>query len=229
MSLLELRNLVRSHRSPEGQREVVLELDSFSLEPSEQVAIAGGSGSGKTTFLNVIAGILRPDSGEVLFDGTDLAQASEGARDAFRARHMGYVFQTFQLLEGYTALENVLLGMLFGPGADREHARALLERLGLGERLNHRPSQLSIGQQQRVALARALANRPQLVLADEPTGNLDPRRGREALALIRELCVEHGAALLLVSHDEGVLAQFDRVVQFSDLNTAACAQAEESA
>ena len=229
MSLLELRNLVRSHRSPEGQREVVLELDSFSLEPSEQVAIAGGSGSGKTTFLNVIAGSLRPDSGEVLFDGTDLAQASEGARDAFRARHMGYVFQTFQLLEGYTALENVLLGMLFGPGADREHARALLERLGLGERLNHRPSQLSIGQQQRVALARALANRPQLVLADEPTGNLDPRRGREALALIRELCAEHGAALLLVSHDEGVLAQFDRVVQFSDLNTAACAQAEESA
>ena len=229
MSLLELRNLVRSHRSPEGQREVVLELDSFSLEPSEQVAIAGGSGSGKTTFLNVIAGILRPDSGEVLFDGTDLAQASEGARDAFRPRHLGYVFQTFQLLDGYTALENVLLGMLFGPGADREHARALLERLGLGERLNHRPSQLSIGQQQRVALARALANRPQLVLADEPTGNLDPRRGREALALIRELCVEHGAALLLVSHDEGVLAQFDRVVQFSDLNTAACAQAEESA
>jgi len=229
MALLELRNLVRSHRSPDGEREVILDLEHFTLEPEEQVAIAGGSGSGKTTFLNVIAGILRPDSGEVLFGGEDLARASEGRRDAFRARHMGYVFQTFQLLEGYTALENVLLGMLFGPGADREHARELLVRLGLADRLNHRPSQLSIGQQQRVALARALANDPRLVLADEPTGNLDPRRGREALALIRELCAERGAALLIVSHDEKVLAQFERVVQFSELNRAACAAAEESA
>jgi ABC-type lipoprotein export system ATPase subunit len=129
-------------------------------------------------------------------------------------------------------LENVLMpGRIAGVSvADlRPRAEEVLDLLGLGGLEVKNANELSGGQKQRVAIARALMNRPALVLADEPTGNLDPRRGREALALIRELCAEHGAALLLVSHDEGVLAQFDRVVQFSDLNTAACAQAEESA
>src|SRR5690606_31877740 len=132
----------------------------------------GTSGSGKTTFLNLIAGILRADSGRVLVDGEEMTGRSESARDALRARTLGYVFQTFNLLQGYTAVENVLLGMLFGKGADRAYAEHLLERVGLADRMAYRPSQLSVGQQQRVAVARALANRPKLVLADEPTGNL---------------------------------------------------------
>jgi putative ABC transport system ATP-binding protein len=145
---------------------------------------------------------------------------SEAARDRFRARNVGYVFQTFNLLQGFTALENVELGSAFGRGRDRVFARELLVRLGLAERLSHRPAQLSVGQQQRVALARALANRPRLVLADEPTGNLDPQLASEALAITRELCREVGAALLLVSHDRDVLAQFARAVDLADVNRA---------
>jgi len=220
MALLELRDLVKTYRSPEGELQTVLDVPAFELGDEEQVGIAGTSGCGKTTFLNVVAGILRPDSGRVLLEDTDLASVGEALRDRIRAQSMGYVFQTFNLLEGYSALENVLLGMLFGPGPDRGFARELLEELGLGHRLNHRPSQLSIGQQQRVALARALANRPRLVLADEPTGNLDPAHAKEALGLLRGLCRDHGAALLLVSHDQQVLADFDRVVSFTELNRA---------
>jgi putative ABC transport system ATP-binding protein len=145
----------------------------------------------------------------------------EPARDRLRAEKLGYIFQTFNLLQGFTVLENVLLGMSFGPrGADRADARAVLERVGLGHRLGHFPRQLSTGQQQRVAVARALANRPRLVLADEPTGNLDARHAGEALALIREVCREQGAALLLVSHDEGVLGQFALRRDFAELNQA---------
>ena len=220
MALLEVSQLRKDYRSPDGELHRILDVPAFEMEAGAQVAVAGSSGSGKTTFLNVIAGIRRPDSGSVAIDGTDLARLSESQRDAFRATHMGYVFQTFNLLEGYTALENVLLGMLFGPGGDRALACSLLEELGLGNRLRHRPSLLSIGQQQRVALARALANHPRLVLADEPTGNLDPLQGREALRLIREMCRTHDAALLLVSHDPRVLDDFDEVVRFDELNRA---------
>jgi ABC-type lipoprotein export system ATPase subunit len=130
------------------------------------------------------------------------------------------VFQTFNLLQGFSALENVALGMMFGKGEDDGFARALLERVGLKDHLRHKPAQLSVGQQQRVAVARALANRPGLVLADEPTGNLDHVRSAEALKLIRELCRENGATLLLVSHDRGVLGQFERVEKLRELNRA---------
>lgn len=181
----------------------------------------GPSGSGKTTLLNIIAGILQPDSGTVSIAGTNTTNLPEAARDRHRARHLGYVFQTFNLLHGYSALENVLLGMMFGQGSDAQVAQSLLERVGLGNRLKHRPSQLSVGQQQRVAVARALANRPQLVLADEPTGNLDRRHGHDALMLIRDVCRDQGAALLLVSHDPEVLGAFERVEDLSVLNHAA--------
>ncbi len=216
--MLEVLDLKKAYRSPDGEEQVVLDIPRFALGAKEQVALMGTSGSGKTTLLNVIAGILRPDSGKVLFEGEDLAALSESARDKHRARNVGYVFQTFNLLQGYTALDNVLLGMMFGPGADRAFAKELLDELGLGDRLKYRPSQLSVGQQQRVALARALANRPKLVLADEPTGNLDPRYAQEALELIQRLCAEHDAALLLVSHDEKVLARFERSETLEDLN-----------
>jgi putative ABC transport system ATP-binding protein len=150
-----------------------------------------------------------------------MAALVEPKRDRLRAEKLGYIFQTFNLLQGYTVLENVLLGMSFGPGVDRVQARAVLERVGLGDRLAHYPRQLSTGQQQRVAVARALANRPKLVLADEPTGNLDRRNATEALALIRETCRESGAALLLVSHDEAALAQFEHVKDFAEINRCA--------
>jgi ABC-type lipoprotein export system ATPase subunit len=149
-----------------------------------------------------------------------MAALPESGRDRLRAAKLGYIFQTFNLLQGFTVLENVVLGMAFGRGIDRAHARIVLERVGLGTRLHHYPRQLSTGQQQRVAVARALANRPKLVLADEPTGNLDRRNGAEALALIRETCRENGAALLLVSHDEAVLAAFANVRDFSEINKA---------
>ena len=154
-------------------------------------------------------------------DGTEMTALSEPKRDRLRAAKLGYIFQTFNLLQGYTVLENVVLGMSFGPrGADRAHAREVLARVGLGHRLDHFPPQLSTGQQQRVAVARALANRPRLVLADEPTGNLDRKHAGDALALIREVCREHGAALLLVSHDELVLGQFESRRDFAEINQA---------
>ena len=215
--------MLKRLRSPEGEASPIVDVARFSVAEGQQLALRGASGSGKTTFLNLIAGILRPDAGRIAVAGTDIAALSEAARDALRARTMGYVFQTFNLLQGYTALENVLLGMIFGPGPDAAFARQLLDRVGLKNRMRYRPNQLSVGQQQRVALARALANRPRLVLADEPTGSLDPHHAREALGLLRELCTESGAALLLVSHDPGVLAHFDEVQDFDALNRASSA------
>jgi ABC-type lipoprotein export system ATPase subunit len=197
---------------------LVVDVAEFSLEAGAQVALRGESGSGKTTFLHLLAGILAPDRGRIELAGQDMAALGEAARDRLRAETIGYIFQTFNLLQGHTVLENVELGMAFGRGVDRARAEALLRRVGLGDKLGHFPRQLSTGQQQRVAVARALANHPKLVLADEPTGNLDARNSREALALIREVCRENGAALLMVSHDEGVLAQFENVRDFSDLN-----------
>ncbi len=220
MPLLEISSLKKSFRGPEGLQAIV-DVPRFELAEKAQVALAGESGSGKTTLLHLIAGILAPDGGSIKLDRLELATLSEAERDRVRAQNIGYIFQTFNLLPGYTCLENVLLGMSFGSGTDREFAEQLLKRVGLGDRLNHYPRQLSTGQQQRVAVARALANRPKLVLADEPTGNLDHANAREALKLIRETCRENGAALLLVSHDRDTLAGFEPVVQLADINVAA--------
>ncbi len=221
MPLLEVRELRKSFRPPDGEPQPVLDIATLDLDEGEQVALEGRSGSGKTTLLHSIAGILRPDGGTVRIGGADVTAMGESERDGFRARNIGYVFQSFHLLQGYTALENVLLGMVFGAGADGTRAESLLRDLGLGDRLHHRPRMLSVGQQQRVALARALAGRPRLVLADEPTGNLDAAAARGALELVRGACAEHGAALLLVSHDREILAGFPRVLRLADLNRAA--------
>ena len=219
--MLAVTDLKKSFVSPEGERVDIVDVASFELAAGAQVALRGESGSGKTTFLNLIAGILAPDSGRVVIDGEEMTALTEPRRDRLRAAKLGYIFQTFNLLQGYTVMENVVLGMSFSPrGADRAHARQILERVGLGHRLDHFPGQLSSGQQQRVAVARALANRPKLVLADEPTGNLDRKHARESLGLIGEVCREHGAALLLVSHDESVLSLFDLRQDFLDLNRA---------
>jgi putative ABC transport system ATP-binding protein len=207
---LAIRNLAHSFLSPDGESLPVIDLPRLELAGGEQVALHGPSGSGKTTLLHLIAGILEADAGEIRIGGEPMTGRSEVQRDRLRAAAIGYVFQTFNLLQGYTALENVLLAMALAGRVAEARARALLDRVGLAQRLDHRPAQLSVGQQQRVAVARALANRPALVLADEPTGNLDPANARGALALIREVCHESGSALLLVSHDRDVLADFAR-------------------
>jgi putative ABC transport system ATP-binding protein len=225
MPLLEVSRLKKSFRAPDGTTCTVIDVPHFALEERSQVALQGESGLGKTTLLHLIAGILKPDSGRICLAGQDLTALDEPRRDRVRAMSLGYIFQTFNLLPAFTCLENVLLGMSFGPGPDLSFAKALLERVGLGGRLGHRPRQLSTGQQQRVAVARALANRPKLVLADEPTGNLDSASARDALKLIRDACAENGAALLLVSHDLEVLAQFEHVVALADLNRAAAVAA----
>ena len=220
--MLDVTDLKKSFLSPEGKRVGIVHVPAFSIGAGEQIALRGESGSGKTTFLNLIAGILAADAGRVRIDNAEMTALTEPQRDRVRAEKLGYIFQTFNLLQGYTVLENVMLGMSFGPrGADRAHAREVLGRVGLGHRLNHFPRQLSTGQQQRVAVARALANRPQLVLADEPTGNLDRKHARESLALIREVCREQRAALLLVSHDELTLSEFEGVRNFGEINAAA--------
>jgi putative ABC transport system ATP-binding protein len=219
-TLLEIVSLKKSFVAPDGARHNIVDVAEFSLPAGKQLALAGESGSGKTTFLNLIAGILRPDSGTIRFGDALVSSLSEPERDRFRALNIGYIFQAFNLLQGYTSVENVLLGMSFGAGSDRGFAEKLLIRVGLRERLNHRPRQLSSGQQQRVSIARALANRPKLVLADEPTGNLDHKNARESLALIREACHGNGAALLFVSHDREALGQFENTKDFHELNQA---------
>src|SRR6478609_3102838 len=218
MALLQLSGLAKAYPLPGGGVHRVVHVNEFSLAAGAQLALRGESGSGKTTFLHLIAGILAPDAGRIALAGRDVAALGEAARDRVRAESIGYIFQTFNLLQGHTVLENVEFGMAFGRGVDQAHATALLQRVGLGDKLGHFPRQLSTGQQQRVAVARALANKPKLVLADEPTGNLDRKNSREALALIREVCRENGAALLLVSHDEEVLKQFENVRDFATLN-----------
>ena len=218
MPLLELKELRKSYASPEGTRCEVLDVHEFQLEAAQECALEGSSGSGKTTLLHLIAGLILPDQGQVLLEGEDLCKLDEARRDRRRAEKIGYVFQAFHLLPSLTAEENVLLGML---RPDAQRARELLARVGLEHRLRHRPQQLSIGQRQRVAVARALVNRPRLLLADEPTGNLDRRSADEVLALLREVCAESAAALLLVSHDRQMIDRFARVVPLREINRVA--------
>jgi putative ABC transport system ATP-binding protein len=223
---ITLSNLVKKYVGPDGSTVPVIDIADLRLADGEQVALIGSSGSGKTTLLHLIAGILVPDSGHVYFDfaggqKVDLAAMSEAGRDVFRGRHIGYIFQTHHLLSGFTALENVLLGMSFtGRAADRPWARHLLGEVGLEDRLNYKPEKLSVGQQQRVAVARALANKPKLVLADEPTGALDSRTAQQVLELIRRLCRDVNASLLLVSHDLAIASQLPRQLTLTELNRA---------
>jgi putative ABC transport system ATP-binding protein len=216
--ILQLRNLRKSYRDGSGSLLEVIHLRQFELGTGDQTVLVGQSGSGKSTLLNLIAGILLPDGGEIVVNGVDPTKLSEAARDRFRAANIGYVFQSFNLLQGFTALENVLLGQMFGGGhggADR--AVELLKKVGLEHRLHHKPRALSVGEQQRVAIARALANAPPLVLADEPTGSLDTKNGAAVLGLLRQICGDGGHTLLLVTHDPQVMSSFEKVVRLEDL------------
>ena len=227
MPFLEARCLKKSFPSPEGGKSLVVDLERFSLKPGTLCGMKGESGSGKTTFLHLLAGILKADEGSIILDGQEVSQLSQSARDRLRAESVGYVFQSFNLLQGFTCLENVLLAMSFCGQAKKPWAKELLDRVGLSHRTNYYPRQLSIGQQQRVAVARALANRPKLVLADEPTGNLDPKNGQKALSLLKELCQENGSSLLLVSHEENVIESFENQIKWEDVNQVPSGAIEE--
>jgi ABC-type lipoprotein export system ATPase subunit len=210
-------------RGPAKELVPVLDIPSFEVKAGEQVCLVGGSGSGKTTFLNVLAGITPATAGRVYIDGTDIMALAEGPRDKFRAANIGYVFQSFNLLQGLSARENVALAGTFvgrGPGSSRKRARELLKRLELGHRVDARPGTLSVGEQQRVGIARALMNEPKVVLADEPTANLDDAGAARALDLLMEVVAERGATLVLVTHDSRVRARFDSVLELSDINRA---------
>jgi putative ABC transport system ATP-binding protein len=219
--MLRLSGVEKSFREPDGSRLPILDIKEFHVAAGEQVVLMGRSGSGKTTLLHVIAGIARPDRGVVEIRGVDITRLPESGCDRFRADHIGYVFQTFNLLAGFSALENVLLAMSFGNGKpDAGRARQLLERVGLAHRLTHKPAMLSVGEQQRVAVARALANRPKLLLADEPTANLDANHQQSIIDLMRETCREENVSLLLVTHAPEVAEQFERVEYLDRFNQA---------
>ncbi len=219
--MLTLKDLKKSFAQPDGTRLPILDIPEFHVAPGEQIALMGRSGCGKTTLLHVIAGISRPDTGLVQIAGCDINRLSEHGRDRFRADNIGYVFQTFNLLPGFSALENVLLGMSFTGGhVDEGRARQLLAHVGLGHRLGHKPSMLSVGEQQRVAVARAMANRPKLLLADEPTANVDTRHQQQIIDLIRTSCTEENVALVLVTHTPEVSEQFSRLEHLDQLNQA---------
>jgi putative ABC transport system ATP-binding protein len=217
--MLQLKNIKKSFLQPDGQQVPILDVEEFTIDAGEQVVLLGPSGCGKTTLLHTIAGITKPDSGSVFIDGVEITKFSETGRDRIRADKIGYVFQTFNLLDGFSALENVLLGISFGSRrTSPSRAKELLERVGLGHRLNNKPHQLSVGESQRVAVARAVANRPALLLADEPTANVDPQNQQQVVDLIKETCKTENITMLMVTHSMEVAGQFDRVVQLDELN-----------
>jgi putative ABC transport system ATP-binding protein len=219
--MLRLEHLKKSYLEPNGHVLPVLDIPRFHLAPAEQMVLVGRSGCGKSTLLHVVSGIGSADSGKVIVNGLDITRLPEAGRDRFRAENIGYVFQTFNLLPGFSALENVQLGMTFARGRkDAARARELLDRVGLSHRLSHRPSAMSVGEQQRVAVARALANRPKLLLADEPTANVDPANQQAIIDLIRSTCKEERVALIIVTHAMEVAEQFERVDRLEEINRA---------
>ena len=219
-----LRGVKKSCSLAGGGALEVLDIQHLELPAERCTVLKGRSGSGKTTLLNLIAGVSAPTAGAIAIDDIDIFALSEARRDRFRARHVGYVFQTFNLLAAFSAQENVMLSMMFAGSVprrqQRQRARELLAELGLGARLGHKPAQLSRGEQQRVAIARALANDPPLILADEPCASLDAATARDVLATFLGVCRETRKTLLVVSHDEAVLGAGDRVLDIAELNRA---------
>ena len=217
--MIHLQNVTKSYR--QGERSVLAcEVRELRIEKGEHVALIGRSGTGKTTLLHVLAGILRPDEGTIDIAGRRIDTMSESARDRFRGQHIGMVYQTFNLLQPFTALENVLLGALFGRGASHaasQRAKSLLERTGLGDRMHHRPSELSVGQVQRVAICRALVNDPEVVLMDEPLGNQDRSTGGQVLQLLLELAREGGKTVVMVTHDPDSASRMQRTIDLATL------------
>lgn len=213
--VLQARGLYKRYREEDGSELTVLDGVEIEVAAGEAVAIVGASGAGKSTLLHLLGGLDRPSEGEVLLDGRDLAALSERELAAVRNQRIGFVFQFHHLLREFSALENVMMPQLIGgadPGAARRRARELLEQVGLGARASHRPSQLSGGEQQRVAVARALANGPVMLIADEPSGNLDTHTAEQLHDLFFRLRAEHGVAMVLATHNRELADRADRIL-----------------
>jgi putative ABC transport system ATP-binding protein len=216
--MLELRELVKHFQLAGGESVRAVDDVSLSVSPGEMVALYGPSGSGKTTLLLMVAALLEPSAGAVLVDGRDISSLSEREASRYRLSELGFIRQSFDLLPGVSTIDNAVLKLLASVPWREAHAKVapLLERLGLGERLQQRSQTLSMGERQRVMIARALSTEPRLLLADEPTGSLDTQRSREVLALLRELCREREVAVVLVSHDPLAAGYADRVLALRD-------------
>ena len=214
--MLVARNLTKEYQSG-GHALAVLQDVSFEIPQGALISIIGPSGSGKTTLLGLLAGLDTPSRGQVLYDTVDITHLDEDARAQLRGERVGFIFQSFQLIPTLTALENVQVPLeLRGEAGAGTRARALLERVGLGDRLDHFPTQLSGGEQQRVAIARAFVNAPRILFADEPTGNLDSETGAKIVQLIEELNKSSGSTVVIVTHDPSLAARTGRIIRLSD-------------
>jgi putative ABC transport system ATP-binding protein len=217
MASIELKELTKHYKQATTTVKAVDGL-SLSIEAGEFVSIVGRSGSGKTTTLDLLGLLLRPTSGQIMLDGVDTGKLRDSARADLRGKKLGFVFQDFNLLPGLNAIQNVMLPLRYHKnGKDgKARAAALLDEVGLKDRMHHRPDQLSGGEQQRVAIARALINRPSLVLGDEPTGEVDSETSQQIVGLMRRMNREHGVTFIVVTHDMDVANQTDRVVRLKD-------------
>jgi ABC-type lipoprotein export system ATPase subunit len=220
VELIRLDNIMKTYHL--GEVDVpVLKGVSIVIERGEMVALMGQSGSGKSTLMNILGCLDRPTSGKYWLDGEEVSKLTADQRAVIRNKKIGFVFQSFNLLSRTSALDNVMMPLAYtaanlSGGEARKRAEALLDRVGLGDRMHHHPSQLSGGQQQRVAIARSLINRPPLLFADEPTGNLDSRTSREMLELFQQLSAEDGITIVLVTHDAGVAGYAQRAIRIKD-------------
>ena len=213
--MIRIENITKVYAM--GKRELpVLKGVTLNIEQGELVAIMGPSGSGKTTLLNLLGCLDKPTSGLYYLDGREISRLSSNELAKVRGQKIGFIFQTFNLLSRLTALANVELGMTYSGGVDRQRAIEALAKVGLAERVNHRPIQLSGGEQQRVAIARALAKKPSLFLADEPTGQLDSRSGEEVISILTSLHAERGITLLMVTHDANIARHCQRIIHLKD-------------
>jgi len=213
--MIQLENLGKVY--PMGKRELtVLRGITLNIEQGELVAVMGPSGSGKTTLLNLIGCLDKPTSGKYYLDGREVSRLSSNELAAIRGQKIGFIFQTFNLLSRLTALANVELGMTYAGGVNRQRAIEALAKVGLSDRVKHRPVELSGGEQQRVAIARALVKNPSVFLADEPTGQLDSRSGEEIISILTSLHAEQGITLLLVTHDINIARHCQRIIQLKD-------------
>jgi putative ABC transport system ATP-binding protein len=227
--MLVARELSKEYRSGENTLAVLRDV-SFSIPQGAFVAIVGPSGSGKTTLLGLIAGLDTPSRGKVLLDDADFSSMSEDQRARLRGEKVGFVFQSFQLISTLTAIENVQVPLeLRGEDGAADRARELLTRVGLGDRLDHFPTQLSGGEQQRVAIARAFANSPRILFADEPTGNLDSETGARIVQLLEELNRESKTTIILVTHDPALASRAQRIIRLSDGRVVSDIETEQAA